>query len=95
MTYRPAQTLNVHNAKAVLDDGLQAIARGQAEIDLSQVTAVDSTAVATLLAWARAARRMGKSLTFSHTPANLQSLADLYGVTELLYSSPGTDVLQR
>lgn len=86
MTYRPAHDLTVHNAKTVLEDGLQAIAHGQTEIDLGALAVVDSAAVATLLAWARAARRGGKMLGFIHIPANLQSLADLYGVTELLHS---------
>lgn len=90
MTYRPADSLTVQNAKTVLDAGLQAIARGQAEIDLTQLTMVDSAAVATLLAWARAAHRTGKPLVFSHTPTNLQTLADLYGVSELLHSSADT-----
>lgn len=95
MTYRPAHSLTVNNAKTVLEDGLQAIARGQSEIDLGGLTVVDSAAVATMLAWARAARGAGKSLGFTHIPANLQSLADLYGVTELLYSTSGTGVQQH
>lgn len=85
MTYRPALTLTVHNAQAVLDAGLRAIAEGQARIDLGELTAVDSAAVATLLAWQRAAQHKGKSLVFDNLPANLQSLVDLYGVTELLH----------
>jgi len=87
MMYRPASTLTVHNAKTVLDAGLRAIAEGQAHFDLADLAAVDSAAVATMLAWQRAARGKGLSLAFSNLPANLQSLIDLYGVGELLQTA--------
>lgn len=83
--FRPARTLTVNNAPAVLDAGLSAIASGQTEIDLADLVTVDSAAVATLLAWQHAARSRDKNLTFRNLPANLQSLADLYGVTALLH----------
>jgi phospholipid transport system transporter-binding protein len=83
--FKPALTLTVNNAKAVLDAGLHAIASGQTEIDLSNLTAVDSAAVATLLAWQRAARDSGHSLSFTNLPATLQSLASLYDVLDLLH----------
>jgi phospholipid transport system transporter-binding protein len=83
--FRPVLALNMNNAPAVLEAGLRAIANGQTEIDLSELTTVDSAAVATLLAWQRAAHSRNKTLTFRNLPANLQSLADLYGVTALLH----------
>lgn len=91
MTYRPALTLTVHNAKTVLDAGLRAIADGQTQIEMGDLTVVDSTAVATMLAWQRAACSSGKSLVFSNLPANLQSLVNLYGVAELLNTTPRAD----
>ena len=45
---------------------------------------MDSSAVATLLAWQRAARQKGLTLQFGVLPANLQSLVDLYGAASLL-----------
>ena len=92
MSYRPALTLTVHNASSVLDAGLRAIADGQTQIDLSELTVVDSAAVAAMLAWQRAARGSGKSLVFSNLPANLQSLVNLYDVDELLHTSSRTDL---
>jgi phospholipid transport system transporter-binding protein len=89
--FRPARTLTVNNAPAMLDAGLSAIASGQTEIDLNDLVTVDSAAVATLLAWQRAARGQNKTLTFRNLPANLQSLADLYGVTALLHPLPLRD----
>lgn len=82
--FKPDNVLTADNASAVLQDGLRAIAGGQTDIDLSQVATVDSSAVATLLAWRRAAVEQGRPLDFGTLPANLQSLADLYGVGSLL-----------
>ncbi len=82
--FKPADSLTIQNAGAMLELGLRAIEAGQESIDLRDVKSVDSVAVATLLAWQRAARKRGSTLTFSPLSANLQSLADLYGVTELL-----------
>ncbi|MFC5472942.1 STAS domain-containing protein [Paraherbaspirillum soli] len=82
--FRPSHSLTVSNAKATLEEGLRAIAEGETGIDLSNVLAVDSAAVATLLAWQSAARKQGGTLHFSGLSANLQSLIELYGVAELL-----------
>lgn len=82
--FRPALTITFNNASTVLDAGLRAIESEQREFDFSQVTAVDSAAVATMLAWTRAALLKRLDLRFINVPANLQSLASLYGVTELI-----------
>jgi phospholipid transport system transporter-binding protein len=82
--YQPAESLTLANARLVLAEGLRAIGAGQPEIDLSQLAAVDSSAVATLLAWKRAAAARNAPLVLKNAPASLQSLAGLYGVAELL-----------
>lgn len=53
-------------------------------IDFSDVTNVDSSAVAILLEWRRQALARGKALTFANLPPNLLALARLYGVAELI-----------
>jgi phospholipid transport system transporter-binding protein len=83
--FKPLLALTVSNAKAVMEEGLRAIVAGQDRIDLSQLTAVDSTAVSTLLVWQRAAHERGLILVFSNLPATLHSLAVLYGVADLLH----------
>ncbi len=85
--FRPTLTLTVNNAKTALEAGLRAIEAGQTEIDLAQLTAVDSAAVAPLLAWQRAAQARGRTLAFTHLPANLQSLVQLYGADHLLHAA--------
>ena len=54
------------------------------EVDLSGVVAVDSSAVAVLLALSRRAREEGRPLVFTKIPAALRALADLYSVEDLL-----------
>jgi phospholipid transport system transporter-binding protein len=53
-------------------------------VDLGPVTEVDSAAVSLLLEWQRAARRENRAIRFVNVPANLLSLARLYGVAELI-----------
>ncbi|MDY7573365.1 STAS domain-containing protein [Actimicrobium sp. CCI2.3] len=82
--FAPAQSMTFDTAKGVLDTGLRAIATGQQVIDLAQVGRVDSSAVAVLLGWQRAAHERSALLHFTNPPASLTSLATLYGVAELL-----------
>jgi len=85
--FRPGPTLTLANAKSVLEAGMRVIAAGETAIDMKDVVAVDSAAVATMLAWQRAAHRQGKSLAFHHLPTGLTGLANLYGVADLLQSA--------
>jgi phospholipid transport system transporter-binding protein len=57
-------------------------------IDFAGITHVDSSAVALLLEWRRQALHKGKTLVFVNLPPNLLALAALYGVAELIQSSP-------
>ncbi|MES2297533.1 MAG: STAS domain-containing protein [Pseudomonadota bacterium] len=77
-------TLNMANARAALAQGVSAIRAGQTEFDLAQLTTVDSAAVSVLLSWQRAARAAGSTVSYVNMPANLRSLATLYGVEALL-----------
>lgn len=94
-TFQPGQALTVHTANIALTAGLQAIAAGQTVFDLSGIAELDSAAVATLLAWQRAALARGKTLTFTHLPASLCSLMRLYGVAELLLPTEKADSRQH
>lgn len=77
-------SLTVANAKVALAQGVAAIAAGKTVFDLGSVKLTDSSAVAVLLAWQRAAHKAGKHLQYVNLPPSLASLADLYGVDELL-----------
>jgi len=54
------------------------------EVDLRDVAGIDSAAVAVLLALKRRAADEGRPLRFVGIPSSLASLADLYGVEEIL-----------
>ena len=58
-------------------------------IDFANVTEIDSSAVALMLHWRREAEKLGKALRYVHLPANLQSLAELYGVDALIHCPGG------
>ena len=81
-------SLTFSNATVALRAGLAAIAGGTTVFDLASVKAVDSSAVAILLEWKRAAARGGKAMSYTNLPASLQSLATLYGVDEFLIDTP-------
>ncbi|TCS37258.1 phospholipid transport system transporter-binding protein [Paucimonas lemoignei] len=86
--FRPASPFNAATAKPIYEAGLAAIRAGQTAIDLVELTSADSVAIAALIGWQRAAIRQGRALAFVNVPVNLQSLASLYGVAELLQTAP-------
>ena len=84
----PAGSLTMDSAATVLAISAEAALPATGVIDLERVEAVDSAGVALLLAWKRRAAAEGKPLVFAHLPASLASLAQLYGVEELLAAEP-------
>lgn len=63
---------------------LQAAGNASLTLDLAAVGAVDSAALALLLATQRIARANGQSVRIANPPASLLTLAHLYGVEPLL-----------
>lgn len=82
--YQPPASLTLPHVRSAYDEGLRALAAGQTDIDFKPVTAVDSSAVALMLGWQRAAAEGGKILRFHHVPASLSSLITLYGVADII-----------
>lgn len=68
------------NANAVLQNGMQALQQGCAGFDFSALNKVDSSAVAVMLAWTRAAQSRQTELNWQGLPENLVSLLKLYGL---------------
>jgi len=64
--------------------GIKAIDRDGLTIDLAGVDEADSSALSLLLEWQRAAKARGFRLSYSGLPENLRSLAQVYGVLDLL-----------
>ncbi len=76
--------VTITNIEALLEAGARQIEGDQVTVDLAGVTEVDSTAVSLLLEWRRQAQRAHRTIRYINLPANLKSLAELYGVTGLL-----------
>ena len=79
--------LTFESARSALEQGCAAISAGETQFDLGGVSAADSSGVAVLLAWQRLANKAGQRLTFTNVPCNVQKLATLYGVDQLLPQS--------
>lgn len=77
-------SLSFSSAKNALEEGLGAIKNGQFEFDMNSITTADSSSIAVMLAWQRAAQATSKQLVFLNIPPNILSLAALYGVTDIL-----------
>ena len=76
--------LVMDNARKLLAAGCAALQVGEQVIDLGRVTEADSSALAVMLGWLRAAESLRSTVKFANIPAGVRSLAELYGVTELL-----------
>ena len=76
--------MTLPGATALLAAGGAALTNGETVFDLKAVDAVDSSSIAVIFGWLRKAKSQGKTLRIANAPAELLSLAELYGVTELL-----------
>ena len=84
-------SLSFSSARETLAIGLNAIKNGQDEFDLGNIATADSSSIAVMLAWQRAAQAISKHLRFFNAPADILSLASLYGVTDFLGLKLGTE----
>lgn len=71
-----------------LTAGLQSSTGDVVALDAAPLARFDSSALAVLLACQRAAREQGKSVLIHGMPGHLHDLAQLYGIAELLPTSP-------
>ena len=81
-------SLHFTTVSALLTVGVEAINGGRAAvIDLGGVNASDSSGLALLVEWLSVAKAAGRPLRFENIPSQLQQLARLSEVEELLVSS--------
>ena len=74
----------VGSAKAILTASQGFAITSNTAVDFAQVADIDTTALSLILEWKRRAQAENKTLSFMNLPANLNSLAQLYGVSELI-----------
>ena len=82
--FETGDTLTHASAKAALAAGLSHIAAGATGVDCAALKQFDSSALAVLVAWQRAAHARGQALDVVNLPPALASLARAYGVDPLL-----------
>ena len=82
--FESGATLTHESANAALAAGLQRIAAGANGVDCAPLAQFDSSALAVLLAWERAAQARGAPFEIVNLPAGLASLAQAYGVDTLI-----------
>lgn len=79
--------VTVADAATLLAEGVAALSAGKlpvAEFDLAGVTSVDSSLLAVVFGWMRAAKLNGKSIRLTNLPQSFLSLAAVYDVADLL-----------
>ena len=76
--------ITMGNVTAVLAESSALFSSPSVVVDLSGVTDVDSAAVSLLLEWRREAAKANRRIDYTNVPANLKSLAELYGVSHLI-----------
>jgi phospholipid transport system transporter-binding protein len=82
---RVVGSLHFVTVSALLPEGVDAIDSGRAAvIDLAGVTASDSSGLALLIEWLSVAKAAGHALRYENIPSQLQQLARLSEVEELL-----------
>ncbi|MDX1698254.1 MAG: STAS domain-containing protein [Thiohalobacterales bacterium] len=71
--------------------GAEMRAGSNIRVDLSAVTRTDSAGLALMVEWLREAERTGLVMTFENVPEQLQSIARVSGLEEILFVSNGGD----
>jgi len=86
-------SLHFTTVSALLTRGIEAIDGGRAAvIDLAGVTASDSSGLALLIEWLSVAKAADRALRFENIPSQLQQLARLSEVEDLLAPPAATPV---
>jgi phospholipid transport system transporter-binding protein len=71
-------------ARRMLELGVSQIEAGATVFDLEPVGEVDSASLSLVFAWQRAAAQRGAKVSLQSPPPSLLTLAQLYGVSDLL-----------
>ena len=78
----------IDRARTLLEGGRGYCVADDVTLDFSGVEEVDSSALALIFEYRRTAESAGKRVSVSNLPASLKTLADLYGVTDLIAATP-------
>ena len=67
--------------------GAQMVRGSTIHVDLAGVTRVDSAGLALMIEWVRESQRKGLAITFDNVPEQLQSIAHVCGLDDVLFQS--------
>jgi phospholipid transport system transporter-binding protein len=76
--------MTLETAASLFASGTEALTGDVTLFDLAAVEDVDSSGLAVLFGWQRAAQAKGKTVKIANPPPSLISLAEVYGVSDLL-----------
>ena len=76
--------MTVTEMNSLLAESAALAGSAHVEVDLKGVSDVDTSAISLLFEWLRQAHSRKSKVLFSNLPENLESLATLYGVLELI-----------
>ena len=82
--WRISGNVLMDDAQKLLEQSAALPLENDIEIDFSQVTDVDTVALSLMFEWQRRASEHNCNVRYLNLPANLISLADLYGVTDFI-----------
>lgn len=71
-------------ARRMLELGVSQVEAGATVFDLEPVSEIDSASLSLVFAWQRAAAQRGAKVSLQNPPPSLLTLAQLYGVSDLL-----------
>jgi len=80
--------MTMQNVNALLAEVVPLLTEPEMEMDLAQVTEVDSSAVSLMFEWLRRAHHKKIRLEFVNMPHTLLNLAALYGVDGFITHRP-------
>ncbi len=69
---------------ALLDEGSRTLEGNPVVVDFSGVTEADSSAISLMLEWTRRMHASNRQICFTNLGGSLVSIANLYGVTDLI-----------
>lgn len=81
---RVSGPVTLASVASMLEPGLEQVRNGVRIVDLAEVAGLDSSLVAAVLAWMREAQRAGRRLELANPPQGFSTLAQLYGIGDLV-----------
>lgn len=76
--------MTLSNARVLEERGLALLSASVGVVELADVDELDSSALAVIFSWQRAAEQAGREVRIAHVPESLLSMAALYGVADQL-----------